>query len=298
MTRADVVATGLSVPEGPVAHPDGRVSFTEQTCGRVSVWEAGEVSVVAVTGGGPNSHTAGSDGCLYVAQNGGVVDAWRSPDPRPPGIQRIRPDGTVETVTTTVAGQPLLAPNDLVFGPDGCLYLTDPGHPFNPERRGAGGRLGCFGPSNAAPVGRLVIDVGPVYCNGLAFDAEGRLVWVESYDRHICRLDEGGGRVQIGRLPEGHTPDGLAVATDGRLFIATGGSHGITVVAPYGQVLDLLVLDDTASPSNCAFDDAGGLWVTDFGVDWATREGAGRLWRVATDARGLPVATGSLGPPA
>jgi hypothetical protein len=27
----------------------------------------------------------------------------------------------------------------------------------------------------------VIADVGPVYCNGLAFGTDGRLVWVESY---------------------------------------------------------------------------------------------------------------------
>ena len=100
---SEVALAGLAVPEGPVVHPDGTVTFTEQTRGRVSRCEDGALSVVAVTGGAPNSHAAGSDGRLYVAQNGGVVGAWRSPEPRTPGIQSIEPDGSVRTVGGVVA---------------------------------------------------------------------------------------------------------------------------------------------------------------------------------------------------
>ena len=291
MSRAQVATVGLGVPEGPVVHADGTVSFTEQVRGRLTRWADGRLQEIAVTGGGPNSHAAGSDGCLYVAQNGGMVGAWRSSDPRPPGVQRVHPDGRVEAVAGDAGGRPLLAPNDLVFGPDGWLWLTDPAHAFDPVRRGAPGRLVRLGPDGAR---EDVVAVGTAYCNGLAFDPSGRLLWVESYDRAVCFLDEERGRVELVRLPAGHTPDGMAVATDGRLFIATCESHGITVLAPDGEVLDLLVLDEDALVTNCAFAPDGALWVTDFGMDWPDREAAGRLWRLETDAVGLPVGTGSL----
>ena len=84
-----------------------------------------------------------------------------------------------------------------------------------------------------------------------------------------------------------------AVAADGRLFIATVSSTGITVVSPDGEVLDLIELDDTALPTNCCFD-GNALWVTDFGRDHEKVQGSGRLWRVETDAVGASLSTGSV----
>jgi sugar lactone lactonase YvrE len=71
----------------------------------------------------------------------------------------------------------------------------------------------------------------------------------------------------------------------------------VTVVAPDGEVLELIELDADANATNCCFDGDGALWVTDFGMDWETREGAGRLWRVETDATPLPVPFGPLPSP-
>ena len=176
----EIVASGLEVPEGPVVLPDGRIAFVEQRRGQVSVFDGDSVSCLATVGGAANAVTLGAD-ALYAAQNGGVVNAWRSADPRTPGIQRVYLDGRVEYVTTEVDGQPLLAPNDLCFGPDGRLWFTDPGHPYDPDRRGANGRLVAIGQGRD----EIVADVGPVYCNGLAFGVDGRLVWVESYARHV-----------------------------------------------------------------------------------------------------------------
>jgi gluconolactonase len=281
----DVIATGLEVPEGPVVLPDGRIAFVEQVRGQVSVYDGTSVHCLAMVGGSANAVTLGLD-ALYAAQNGGVVGAWRSDDPRTPGIQRVYLDGRVEYVTTDVAGQPLLAPNDLCFGADGRLWFTDPGHPYDPLRRGANGRLIAIGRGRD----EIVADVGPVYCNGLAFGVDGRLVWVESSGRYVCRLGEGGREV-LCQLPENHVPDGLAVAADGRMFVATLTSTGITVVGPDGEVLDLIELDEAALPTNCCFDGSA-LWVTDFGRDYETVPGRGRLWRMETDAVGAALATG------
>jgi gluconolactonase len=286
---AEVVATGLHVPEGPVVLPDGRIAFVEQLLGRVSIYDGAAVSVLAEVGGAANAVTLGGD-ALYAAQNGGVVGAWRSTDPRQPGIQRVRLDGRVESVTTEVAGAPLLAPNDLVFGPDGRLWFTDPGHAFDPVVRGAAGRIIAIGPDDRS--GEIVAEVGPSYCNGLAFGADRRLVWVESYERAVCRLGPDGRR-PLCQLPEEHVPDGLAVAEDGGLFIATLSSKGITVLSPDGQLLDLITLDGTARPANCCFDGSA-LWVTDFGRDHERIAGSGRLWRVETDAVGLALFTGTV----
>lgn len=286
---AEIAARNLNVPEGPVVLPDGSIAFVEQVLGRVSRFDGQEVVSLAYVGGAANAVTLGEDG-LYAAQNGGVVNAWRSDDPRTPGIQRVSLDGTVETVATAVGGVETRAPNDLAFGPDGRLYFTDPAHAYDPANRSEGGKIFALGQGGA---GELLVRLDPVYCNGIGFTPSGQLMWVESYERHVCRLADGNRREVVCQLPEGHVPDGFAVADDGRLFIATVTSHAVTVVSPDGQLLDVLVLDDDALPTNCCFDGSH-LWVTDFGVRNSTLPDQGRLWRLETDATGMALHAGSL----
>lgn len=277
---AQVVATGLEVPEGPVALPDGRIAFVQQVLGMVSAFDGTTVSTISVGPGAPNSVTYGRDGFLYAAQNGGVVDEWRAEVPATPSIERISLAGEISTLTTEVAGVALQAPNDLVFGPDGRLYFTDPAEPYGPGAARATNRLFALGDDG----GEVLIELPPSYTNGLAFTPDERLIWVESYSRAVCVL-EGGRRILLCTLPAGHVPDGLAIAADGRLFIATAASHGITIVGPTGEVLDHLLLDDQAFATNCCFVGSD-LWVTDFGVGFRAGNGRGRLWRVETDAVG------------
>ncbi len=287
--NAEVVATGLVVPEGPVVLADGRIAFVEQQAGRVSALRAdGAVETISQGPGSPNGATLGSDGCIYVTQNGGVVGGWRSPNPCEPGIQRITLDGTITTIATSAGGTALKAPNDLCFSPDGRLYLTDPAHGYNPSAREPG--LLCAIGNGRSDV---VLALYPAYPNGIGFTIDGRLLWVESYERWLCTLDDNNERVQICQLPDDHVPDGFALATDGRVFIATPTSGGVTVVSPDGAVLDHIRLDDSAFATNCCFERSA-LYVTDFGTTYTDRADAGRLWRIETDAVGMPLHAGRV----
>ena len=283
-----VVAGGLAAPEGPVLLPDGRIAFVEQIRGRVSVFDGSQVGMISESPGSPNAVTLGADGHLYAAQNGGVVGPWRSQPRAIPGIQRVRMDGSVEYVATEIAGFATKAPNDLVFGPDGRLYFTDPAEAYDPAGRSEHGRLFVLDGHG----GEMLLDVGCSYPNGLAFLPDGRLVWVETYEREVCVLEEGQRRV-LCQLPEHHLPDGLDVAEDGRMFITTVASRGITVVSPEGTIVDFIYCDTEALPTNCCFDGRV-LWVTDFGDGWAEKHATGRLWRIETDAMGKPQQPGRI----
>ena len=70
----EVVATGLGWPEGPTALPDGRVVIVESYRSQLTaIDQGGTARQFAYVAGAPNACVLGSDGLLYVCQNGGTT---------------------------------------------------------------------------------------------------------------------------------------------------------------------------------------------------------------------------------
>ncbi|MGN6379631.1 MAG: SMP-30/gluconolactonase/LRE family protein [Gaiellales bacterium] len=284
-----LLASGLGFPEGPVVMPDSSVVFCDGNIGELLQWKDGVVSTFATTGGSPWGAVLGSDGAIYVTQGGNVPGSGDLS--AVPGIQRVAADGTVELLCASIGGYELAGPNDLAFGPDGRLWFTDSGTEqddrFDEDRR-APGRLFALDASG----GEFLMERPQVYPNGIAFDARGRLYWTESAAHRVCRLDDGEAMVWA-QLSDGHVPDGMAFAADGRAFVCTTISGGVTVLSPDGEVLEEISLGEHAT--NCIFDGPA-LYVTATKVpEIHAEQRTGTFWRVETDAEGpLPLLPGQL----
>jgi gluconolactonase len=224
---------------------------------------------------------------VYVTQGGNVPGSGDTSAIS--GIQRVNGDGSVELLRSEVAGKTLVGPNDLAFGPDGRLYFTDSGSE-NDDRFDvrAPGRLYAV---DGRGGGELLLERPEVYPNGIAFDSQGVLYWTESMGHRVCRLDDEQATTFC-QLSDDHVPDGMAFAADGRLFVCTTTSGGVTVVSPDGDVLEEITLGEHAT--NCIFDGSA-LWVTATKVaEIEASQRTGTLWRIETDATGLPLLPGEL----
>ena len=290
----ELLAEGLGWAEGPTVLPDGRICFVETYRSQISVWERDKgVSRYAYTAGGPNSCVLGADGVLYACQNGGTTGPWRAEEMVTPSIQRIaREGGQAEIIATELDGRRFNGPNDLVFGPDGRLYFTDPGtyRPDEPE------------PSylfvlEADGSGRLLAELDPpTFPNGIAIEADGSVVWAESYTGMVRRLDPASGAIEdIARLPGDHPiADGMAVGADGLLYVTTVNGGGIDVIRPDGAFQRHIKVGNV--PTNCVFSGRD-LIMTDAGIlaDSADASYGGQLWRLPIDTEGLATWHGSIG---
>ena len=284
--EATLLSSGLGYPEGPVVMPDGRIVFCDGNIGELLVFDGDSVATCAKTGGSPWGTVLGSDGAIYVTQGGNVPGSGDTSATS--GIQRVWPDGSVELVRSSVADYELFGPNDLAFGDDGRLYFTESGteQDFRFDVRSPG-RLYVID----AAGGEMLLELPDVYPNGIAFDAAGRLYWTESVARRICRLEDGEA-VTFCQLSDAHAPDGMAFAADGRLFVATTVSGGVTVVSADGDVLEEINLGENVT--NCAFDGSALYVMATRTPDIEASQRTGSFWRVATDTTGLPLATASL----
>jgi gluconolactonase len=275
--EATLLASGLGFPEGPVVLPEGEIVFCDGNIGELLVWENGAVGTYAATGGSPWGAVLGTDGAIYVTQGGNVPGSGDTS--AIPGIQRVRRDGDAELLSSKVAGYTLEGPNDLAFGPDGRLYFTD----SEAERLFA---------IDSSGDGELLFERPGTYPNGIAFDAQKRLYWTESMAHRVCCVDNDGQPTTFAQLSDGHVPDGMAFAADGRLFVATTIKEGVTVLSSEGEVLEEIHLGEHAT--NCIF--AGStLWVTATKVaEIEASQRTGTFWRVETDAEGLDLVPGQL----
>ena len=286
----ETLATGLGHPEGPDVLPDGRIIMVETYTGKIVAWSAERgIHDYAACGGGPNACMLGSDGAVYITQNGGTAGAWKAEVMGTPSIQKAWPDGRVEQVTAEVDGIALQAPNDLTFGPDGRLYFTDPADYLPDDRRP--GRVFAL---DRDGTGELLEEVPAAYPNGITAEPDGSIVWVDSYERGVYRRRSGGRSEQIAQLPEGHIPDGLKIAANGDLWVTAFMAGGVDILAPDGKHKDFL--ETGGVPLNCVFH-GGALIITDFGdVTEITTDAPmdGRLWRVDVGVQGMPLFRGAI----
>ncbi len=257
--RITTLADGLGFCEGPVALPDGSIAVSSISHGCVHfVRPNGSVDRV-VTGGGANGLAADADGIVYVAQNGG---AWGGSGPAPGGVQVII-DGRAEYVV-----EGLGIPNDLVFGPDGRLWVTDPVREFPFSFKGS--KEAVPGRVHAVDISRgsseVVLEDGPVFPNGLAFSPGGQrlLVTATTSSRVLGYRVTADGLVDgadWAPVRDGH-PDGCTFTERG-LWVATTNGHRLDLFGPDGDLVDTVATGKGSLPTNVCPDHEGtGLYVT------------------------------------
>lgn len=254
-TSIRTIAESIGFTEGPLWRADTRellvTSISRGLLYGVPL-DGGPAEQAAETGGGPNGLAAGATGVVLVAQNGNATIQSRSPRPVCPGIQVVRGDG-VEDVLTSGCG----APNDLVVGPDGLVWFTDP-HPSDPCIR-------TFDLETQRV--ERVLD-GIPFPNGLAFGLDPDHLFVaDSESGDILRFDRSGGSFGTpavhARLPGGG-PDGIAFDRDGNLYVAAFETDEIVVFDPRGERLETFPTGERSRPTNLCFagDDLSLLVVT------------------------------------
>ncbi len=287
---------GLSVPEGPVVLKDGSWLVVEMGADRGCITHIGkngkEKRIVAKTGR-PNGLAVDRHGMIWAAES------------QNPSLLKVTLDGKVEEILTACGDEKFLFPNDLAFGPDGMLYLTDSGILF--ENFAPGGKVrpdyldaAIDDYLDAAIDGKVYkinpetheiekIDSGIQFTNGIAFGPDGNLYVNETITGMIYKYEWQNGNVIGGRqvfgnviaadAPEGiKGPDGMKFGEDGRLYVTVFAQGDVTILDTEGQVADRIKTNG-ALPTNLAFglpgdkriyvteDEHGTLEIFDVGID-------------------------------
>ena len=257
-----VFTTGLSAPEGPVALPDGTWLAVEGGASRGCVTHIsadGQNKRVVKQTGRPNGLAVDAQGAVWVAES------------KTPSLVRLTMDGKAEVVATGCDGEAFLFPNDLCFGPDGAVYLTDsgvfidefaPNNQIRPDYMKVkyDGRVYRIDPSSGK-VKKL--DDGIKFTNGIAFGPDRMLYVNETLTGAIYRYawEEGeiaGTRSAFGNVirpdaPAGWKgPDGMAFSATGELYVAVFGQRDVTVLGKGGEVVRRIPTNGKL-PTNVAF---------------------------------------------
>ncbi len=257
-----IMAGDLGNPEGPVALPDGSWLIVEGAPDRgwVAMLSAdGKSKTVISKTGRPNGLAVDADGVIWVAES------------KTPSLLRLTLDGKCEVVAEGCDGEPFMFPNDLCFGPDGALYLTDSGvhidrFVINGQIRADyldipyDGRVYRVDPATGAVT---KIDSGIRFTNGIAFGPDDLLYANETVTGNIYRYAWQNGaargpRVLFGNVvsatapPGWKGPDGMAFDESGLLYVAVFGQGDITVLGANGEVVERIPTQGLL-PTNVAF---------------------------------------------
>jgi gluconolactonase len=258
--RVRRLSIGVGFTEGPVITDTGEIVHVSIDEGRLyRIDSSGTSTVLADLAGGPNGACPGPGGEIYVAQNGGnwMLGTGTAPKTES-GVQAVDMDGNVRWVTT----EPL-APNDLCFGPDGALYITDPTR----RRTYDDGRIWRYDPVSGVAA---VLYTVPWFPNGIAFGLEEDRVYVASTgDCRIVTLaiDGSGATVPFVEMERGY-PDGMAFDVEGNLLVGanshTPGVPGdIQVFDRSGRLIECIPVGPNCRYTNLAISEDGTLVVSD-----------------------------------
>lgn len=290
-----VFCTGIKQSEGPVLLNDNSWLIVEMSADRGCVTHVsadGKTKRMIAKTGRPNGLTIDRHGTIWVAES------------LSPSLLLLTMDGKFETFLNEYRGEPFIFPNDLVFGPDGALYLTDSG--IRPREFESEGKIrpdykeieykGCVYRIEIETKKITMLDSGIRFTNGIVFGPDDYLYVNETVTGNVYRYkwEKGGavgkrelfGNVIDPEAPEGFKgPDGMKFGMDGNLYVAVYGQGDITVLGKNGKVVRR-IRTEGRMPTNCAFGPKGSkkLYVTEVEL------GSLEVLDVGTD--GFPLYTG------
>src|SRR5262249_3027739 len=194
----------------------------------------------------------------------------------------IEPDGKYTVLADRFEGKRFNSPNDVVIGPDGAIYFTDPTLDLVKGEKQEIPFQGVYRLDAKGDVRLLTKDLKQP--NGLAFSPDGKRFYVdddEDKNIHVYDVAPDGtllnGRIFGDEHGESHegVPDGIKVDKRGNLFVT--GPKGIWVWDAEGHHLGTIVMPE--QPANLTWGDK------DYSTLYITATTS--VYRLRTKARGF-----------
>ena len=254
--KLSTVAAGFGFTEGPVWDPTGFLYVSDEEINkifRVYVADGRKEEVISL--GDPDGNTYNRE--RHLLDCASVLRA----------IIQVEPDGKYKILADRYQGKRFNSPNDVIIGPDGAIYFTDPTLDLVKGQRQEIPFQGVYRLDSNNEVRLLTKDLAQP--NGLAFSPDGKSFYVDDSKQRNIRVYGVGpdGSLTNGRIfgeePGGKSdgvPDGMKVDWNGNLYVT--GPKGIWVWDPQGQHLGTIAMPE--QPANLAWGDAdyGTLYIT------------------------------------
>jgi gluconolactonase len=268
--KLETVATGFGFTEGPMWDPAGFLYVSDEKINKIfRVYPSGKKEGVIALGD-PDGNTF--DRRHRLIDCASVLRA----------IIEVTPDGRYKVLADRYEGKRFNSPNDVIVGPDGALYFTDPTLDLVAGEKQEIPFQGVYRLDDTGNVRLLTREL--TQPNGLAFSPDGKKFYVDDSEQRNIRVYTvaADGSLSNGRIfgaePGGKNdgvPDGIKVDDKGNLFVT--GPEGIWVWDAKGNHLGTIVMPE--QPANLTWGDPqySTLYIT------ATTS----VYRLATKTRGF-----------
>jgi gluconolactonase len=240
-SQLEKVATGFGFTEGPVWDRRGFLYVSDEQKNKISrVYPDGRVETLLEIGD-PDGSTLDAHGHFITTAS--VLRA----------IIQVEPDGRYTVLADKFEGKRFNSPNDIVVGPDGALYFTDPTLDLPKGETQEIPFQGVYRLGSDGAVRLLTKDLNAP--NGLAFSPDGKRLYInDTRQREIRVYDVGRGmELQNGRLfgkeeGSGGVPDGMRVDAAENVYCT--GPGGVWVWDPEGNHIGTVMLPESTANFN------------------------------------------------
>jgi len=244
--KLETVATGFGFTEGPMWDPAGFLYVSDETINKIfRVYPNGRKEEVIALGD-PDGNTF--DRRHRLIDCASVLRA----------IIEVTPDGKYKILADHYDEKKFNSPNDVIVGPDGAIYFTDPTLDLVAGEKQEIPFQGVYRLDDSGKARLLTRDL--TQPNGLAFSPDGKKFYVDDSEQRNIRVYDAApdGTLSNGRIfgeepGEKHdgVPDGIKVDKNGNLFVT--GPKGIWVWDAKGNHLGTIVMPE--QPANLTWGD-------------------------------------------